>query len=68
MVKGRFFRVKLLWIGVGEKDPLAGAGARNLADLLKSHEIQAEFHVSEGGHPWINWRHDLNEFAPMLFQ
>jgi enterochelin esterase family protein len=61
-------RVRLLWIGVGEKDPLAGAGARNLADLLKSHGIKAEFHQSEGGHTWINWRHYLNEFAPKLFQ
>lgn len=60
--------VKLFWIGVGQKDPLAGAGARNLAELLKNRGIKAEFHESEGGHTWINWRHYLNEFAPLLFR
>ena len=60
--------VKLLWIGVGEKDPLANASAKNLAGILKTHNIKAELHESEGGHTWINWRHYLNEFAPRLFQ
>jgi enterochelin esterase family protein len=60
--------VKLFWIGVGEKDTLAGAGARNLAELLKSRQIKAEFHESEGGHTWINWRHYLNDYAQLLFR
>ena len=60
--------VKLFWIGVGEKDPLANASAKNLAELLKSHNIKAAFHESEGGHTWINWRHYLNDYAPLLFR
>jgi enterochelin esterase family protein len=60
--------VKLLWIGVGEKDPLAGGGAKNLAALLKTHNIKAEYHESEGGHTWINWRHYLNDYAQLLFR
>jgi enterochelin esterase family protein len=60
--------VKLFWIGVGEKDTLAGASARNLAELLKSRQIKAEFHESEGGHTWINWRHYLNDYAQLLFR
>ncbi len=60
--------VKLFWIGVGEKDPLANASAKNLAAILKAHGIKSEFHESEGGHTWINWRHYLNDYAQLLFR
>ncbi|MSV27759.1 MAG: esterase [Bryobacterales bacterium] len=60
--------VKLFWIGVGAKDPLAYAGSKNLIELLKRHGIAHEYHESPGGHTWINWRHYLNEFAPLLFR
>jgi enterochelin esterase-like enzyme len=59
--------VKLFSIRVGDED-FARNGSKNLADLLKKHGIQNELHVSGGGHTWINWRHYLNEFAPLLFQ
>ena len=60
--------VKLLWIGVGEKDPLANTSAKNLVAILKSHGIENEFHESEGAHTWINWRHYLNDYAQLLFK
>jgi len=60
--------VKLFWIGVGEKDTGANAGAKNLAGILKTHNIKAEFHETEGGHTWINWRHYLNDYAQLLFR
>ncbi len=60
--------VKLLWIGVGEKDTLANASAKNLAEILKTHNIKAELHESEGAHTWINWRHYLNDYAQLLFR
>jgi len=60
--------LKLFWIGVGEKDQLANAGAKNLAELLKAHGITYEFHESEGGHTWINWRHYLSDYAQLLFR
>src|SRR5207253_7714073 len=60
--------VKVFWIGVGSEDTLANASARNLAELLKTHGIQYEFHESEGGHTWINWRHYLNDYAQLLFR
>ena len=61
-------QVKLFWIGVGEKDTGANASAKNLAAILKSHNIKAEFHETEGGHTWINWRHYLNDYAQLLFR
>jgi len=60
--------VKLLWIGVGEKDPLANTSAKNLAALLDQRGIKHEFHESGGAHTWINWRHYLNDYAQLLFR
>jgi enterochelin esterase family protein len=59
--------VKLFSISVGDKD-FTLAGSRNLAELLSRHGIKNELHVSGGGHTWINWRHYLNDFAPLLFR
>ena len=59
--------VKLLSISVGDKDFLL-AGSKDLAALLEKKGIKHEFHLSGGGHTWINWRHYLNEFAPKLFR
>jgi enterochelin esterase-like enzyme len=59
-------QVKLFSISVGDKD-FALAGSKNLSQLLTKHGIKNELHVSGGGHTWINWRHYLNDFAPLLF-
>jgi len=60
--------VKLFWIGVGEKDPLASASAKNLSQILTARGIKHEYHEGEGAHTWINWRHYLNDFAQLLFR
>ena len=60
-------QAKLISVSVGSTDFLV-ASARNLVDVLKAAGIRHEFHESEGGHTWINWRHYLNDFAPRLFQ
>jgi enterochelin esterase-like enzyme len=60
--------IKLFWIGVGEKDQLTRLSAGNLAEVLKSHGIVYQFHESEGGHTWINWRHYLHDYAQLLFR
>jgi enterochelin esterase family protein len=59
--------LKLFAINVGDAD-FALAGSKNLSELLKTHGIRHELHISGGGHTWINWRHYLNEFAPLLFR
>jgi enterochelin esterase-like enzyme len=59
--------VKLFSISVGDKD-FTFAGAKSLSEVLTKHQIKNELHVSGGGHTWINWRHYLNEFAPLLFR
>lgn len=60
--------VKLLWVGAGSNDTLAGPGTKHLAEILHEHGIKHEFHESEGGHTWINWRHYLNDYAQLLFR
>ena len=39
-----------------------------LQDVLTKHGIKNEYHETDGGHTWINWRNYLLEFAPQLFQ
>jgi enterochelin esterase-like enzyme len=60
--------VRLLWIAAGSKDTLAGPGTKHLAEILDAHGIKHEYHESEGGHTWINWRHYLNDYSQLLFQ
>jgi enterochelin esterase family protein len=60
--------VKVFWVGVGENDTGANASARNLVAVLNKHGIKNEFHESAGAHTWINWRHYLNDYAPLLFR
>ena len=60
--------LKLFWIAVGEKDTLVGPNAHQLDELLTAKGIKHEFHVSEGGHTWINWRHYLYDYAQLIFR
>jgi len=60
--------LKVFWIAVGEKDALVGESAHSLDELLTAKGIKHEFHVSEGGHTWINWRHYLHDYAQLIFR
>jgi enterochelin esterase family protein len=61
-------QVKLFWIGVGKDDHTVTNGPKRLSDTLTAHHIRHEFHESEGGHTWINWRMYLSEFSQQLFR
>jgi len=61
-------QLKVFWIAVGEKDTLIGRSAADLDQMLTAKGIKHEFHVSEGGHTWINWRHYLYDYAQLLFR
>ena len=37
-------------------------------DTLKAHNIRHEYHETEGGHTWINWRLYLRDFTQLLFR
>jgi enterochelin esterase-like enzyme len=59
-------KLHLLWIGCGSDDSLFPA-SESLSKMLDDAKIKHVFHKSDGAHTWINWRHYLNEFAPLLF-
>ena len=58
---------KLFWIGVGKDD-----GVKKNSLLLKeycdAHGYPCEYHESDGGHIWRNWRVYLTLFAQRLFK
>jgi enterochelin esterase family protein len=61
-------QLKLFWISVGKDDRTVTDGPRRLSDTLKAHNILHEFHETEGGHTWINWRLYLRDFTQLLFR
>jgi enterochelin esterase-like enzyme len=61
-------QLKLLWVGVGKDDGLAGGGSKALDELLTKNNIKHTYRVTEGRHEWVVWRHHLHEVAPLLFK
>jgi enterochelin esterase-like enzyme len=59
--------LKLLWFATGKDDFLVDRTQATI-DVLKRHGFNPEFHPSEGGHTWENWRAYLHEFGPRIFQ
>ena len=60
-------QLKLLWVSAG-KDDTAGPAAKSLDTTLTAKGITHKYVVTEGHHEWTVWRHNLNEFAPLLFR
>jgi enterochelin esterase family protein len=60
--------LKVLYLAVGEHDTVVGGRAQALDALLTADGIKHEFHVTEGGHTWINWRHYLHDYSQLLFR
>jgi enterochelin esterase family protein len=61
-------KLGLLWIGVGQSDPLATAGLRKLDTDLTRDGIKHTYLETEGAHDYAVWRWCLVQFAPLLFQ
>ena len=60
-------QIKLFWIGVGKDDRTVTDGPKRLSETLTAHHIRHEFHETDGGHTWINWRLYLRDFSQLLF-
>lgn len=60
-------KLKLLWISCGRQDFLI-EGNRKLAEVFKEKGVKLTYRETEGGHWWIVWRRNLNEFAQLLFR
>jgi enterochelin esterase family protein len=51
----------------GEKD-IAYVNGKNVLALLDKYQIRYKTNDYPAGHTFITWRHNLNEFAPLLFR
>lgn len=61
--------LKLLWVGVGGADPIAGASATAFDAVLTQKGIHHDFWVLPGArHEWVVWRHALDTVAPLMFR
>jgi enterochelin esterase family protein len=60
--------VKLFWWSTGTDYDIAMPNTGPAIELVKKYGYVTEFHPSGGFHAWNNWRNDLHEFAPRLFQ
>lgn len=59
--------LSLYWIGIGKTDFLF-KGMEEYLKELDAINFPYEYHESEGGHTWTNWRDYLSIFAPKLFK
>lgn len=58
---------KLYWVACGESDFLFESVTESLKNMDEIG-FKYNYHESEGGHIWKNWRIYLSEFLPMLFK
>ncbi len=63
-------RVKLLWVGIGTKEPeMMYKGVNGFHQTLNQAGIHHIYYESPGtAHEWLTWRRDLYDFAPRLFK
>jgi len=63
-------KVKLLWLGMGTKEPNPFPGAiGSFRTMLDKAGVKYVYFSSPGtAHEWLTWRRDLNDFAPRLFK
>jgi enterochelin esterase-like enzyme len=60
-------RIRLLWIGCGEKDFLFENNSK-MHESLEKQGIQHVWYPSSGSHEWQVWRRHIYEFAQAVFK
>jgi enterochelin esterase-like enzyme len=59
---------KLLWIASGDETDITYRWTYATLAMLDQYGINYTFKQYTGGHVWGLWRHNLNDFAPLLFR
>lgn len=60
---------KLYWMGMGVDDmEMIYNGNRDFRNKMDDIGMEYEYHETEGGHTWNNWRNYLQEFAQLVFK
>jgi len=61
----------LYYIAIGKDDFMMSAQLKKkfstIRSILDSHNLPYEYHLTDGGHSWENWRKYLVDFLPKLF-
>jgi len=61
-------KLKLFWIAMGGEKDIAYQNGLNVNTVLDKYGIKYKTNSYPAGHTFITWRHNLYEFAPMLFR
>ena len=61
-------KLKLFWIAMGGEKDIAYANGKNVLALFDKYGIHYTTSTYPAGHTFITWRHNLYEFAPLLFK
>jgi enterochelin esterase-like enzyme len=59
---------KLLWIAVGGPEDIAYNWTHTMLNMLDKHGVNYTFVQGTGGHVWGVWRHNLLDFAQLIFK
>jgi enterochelin esterase-like enzyme len=60
--------MSLFWIAMGGEHDIAYENGENTKSILAEHGVHFEEASYPAGHTFITWRHNLLEFAPLLFR
>lgn len=61
-------QLKLFWIAMGGEKDIAYTNGKNVLALFDKFGIKYTTNDYPAGHTFLTWRHNLNEFAPLLFR
>ncbi|RXK48804.1 esterase [Aquirufa rosea] len=61
-------RLKLFWIAMGGEKDIAYNNGLAVNALFDRYGIKYQTNTYDAGHTFITWRHNLVEFAPLLFK
>ena len=61
-------KLKLFWIAMGGEKDIAYQNGENTKALFDKFGIKYQTNSYPAGHTFITWRHNLLEFAPLLFK
>ena len=60
--------LKEFWISMGGEEDIAHDNCEIMMEKFDEMGIKYKYSEYPGGHTWPVWRHDLFEFAPLLFK
>jgi enterochelin esterase-like enzyme len=61
-------QLKLFWIAMGGEKDIAYENGKNVNAMFDKYGIKYTTGTYPAGHTFITWRHNLYEFAPLLFK